>query len=147
VLDEIDAQLPPDRPRYLMGVGEPRDVLAAVLRGVDMFDCVLPTRNGRNAQAFTSCGRIRLRNACWTEDDGPLEEACDCYTCRNFSRGTLRHLFMADEMLGPILVTIHNLRFFTRLMENIRSAIAAGNLSELAGRWTEQMYAQEAESD
>jgi len=147
VLDEIDTQLPADRPRYLMGVGEPRDLLAAVQRGVDMFDCVLPTRNGRNAQAFTAGGRIRLRNACWAEDRRGLEDGCDCYTCRSFARGTLRHLFMAEEMLGPILVTIHNIRFFARLMAAIRSAITAGNLSEMAGQWIERMYAEDAAPD
>ena len=87
VLDGIDGLLPADRPRYLMGVGEPADILAAVLAGVDMFDCVLPTRNGRNAEAFTWTGRVRLRNARWTDDDSPLEPGCHCYTCRQFSRG------------------------------------------------------------
>ncbi len=140
VLDDIDSQLPAEKPRYLMGVGEPRDLLAAVMRGVDMFDCVLPTRNGRNAHAFTFGGRIRLRNARWAEDAGPLEDGCDCYACRNFSRGMLRHLFMAKEMLGPTLVTIHNLRFFSRLTESIRSAIAEGNLDAMVHRWNEQMY-------
>ncbi|MHC4981955.1 MAG: tRNA guanosine(34) transglycosylase Tgt [Planctomycetota bacterium] len=146
VLDEVDKQLPSDRPRYLMGIGEPRDLLEAVRRGMDMFDCVLPTRNGRNAQAFTFGGRIRLRNARWAEDTDPLEVDCDCYTCRNFSRGALRHLFMAEEMLGPVLATIHNLRFFTRLMEAIRSAIAEGRLAEAAKKWIAQMYAREDES-
>ena len=144
VLDEIDGQLPKDRPRYLMGVGEPRDILQAVLRGIDMFDCVLPTRNGRNAQAFTFAGRLRLRNARWAADRAPLEEGCDCYACRHFSRGTLRHLFMAQEMLGPTLVSIHNLRFFCRLMEAVRSAISQGTLEEQVPRWIEQMYAGEA---
>ncbi|HUS47701.1 MAG TPA: tRNA guanosine(34) transglycosylase Tgt [Phycisphaerae bacterium] len=147
LLDEIDSQLPRDRPRYLMGVGEPRDLLAAVMCGADMFDCVLPTRNGRNAQAFTSDGRIRLRNARWADDPAPLEEECDCYTCRNFSRGTLRHLFMADEMLGPVLVTIHNIRFFARLMEAVRSAIAAGNLETRSRQLLERMYAQRNDRD
>jgi queuine tRNA-ribosyltransferase len=140
VLEETDGQLPKDRPRYLMGVGEPRDILQAVLRGIDMFDCVLPTRNGRNAQAFTFAGRLRLRNARWARDRAPLEESCDCYACRHFSRGTLRHLFAAQEMLGPTLVSIHNLRFFSRLMDAVRSAIDAGTLQGLAPRWIEQMY-------
>jgi queuine tRNA-ribosyltransferase len=143
VLEETDAQLPKDRPRYLMGVGEPRDILQAVLRGIDMFDCVLPTRNGRNAQAFTFAGRLRLRNARWSADRAPLEEGCDCYACRHFSRGTLRHLFMAQEMLGPTLVSIHNLRFFARLMEAVRGAIADGTLERQAPRWIERMYGEE----
>jgi queuine tRNA-ribosyltransferase len=137
VLDRIDGQFPPDRPRYLMGVGEPRDIAAAVARGVDLFDCVLPTRNGRNAQAFTSAGRVHMRNARWRKDPSPLEPDCDCYTCRNFSRGVLRHLFLAKEMLGPILVSIHNLRFYTRFMARIREAIAERNLAA----WSEQVLA------
>jgi len=138
VLDDIDDQFPRDRPRYLMGVGEPRDIAAAVARGVDLFDCVLPTRNGRNAQAFTHSGRVHLRNARWTRDDRPLEGDCDCYACRHYSRGVLRHLFLAKEMLGPILVSIHNLRFFSRFMAGIRQAVAAGNLAE----WSEQALAR-----
>ena len=140
VLDAIDEQLPADRPRYLMGVGEPRDMLSAVLRGIDMFDCVLPTRNARNAQAFTWTGRIRLRNSRHAQDRRPLEETCTCYTCRNFSRGTLRHLFMAREMLAATLLTIHNLRFFADLTDAIRSAIAAGNLLPKAWQWIDAMY-------
>ena len=140
VMEAIGRQLPPDRPRHLMGVGEPRDILGAVARGADMFDCVLPTRNGRNAQAFTWSGRLRLRNARWTRDTRPLEEGCDCYTCRNFSRGMIRHLFLAKEMLGPTLVSIHNLRFFTRLMGAIRDAIVAGDLESKARGWIDRMY-------
>ena len=145
VLEAIDGQLPKDRPRYLMGVGEPRDIVEAVLAGIDLFDCVLPTRNGRNAQAFTFSGRLRLRNARWSADRSPLEEGCDCYTCRHFSRGTLRHLFVAREMLGPTLVSIHNLRFFSRFMERIRSAIAEGTLAQQAPAWVEEMYGEERE--
>ncbi len=141
VLDHIDAQLPADKPRYLMGVGEPRDILAAVLRGVDMFDCVMPTRNGRNAQAFTWQGRIRLRNAQWTQSDIPLDANCHCYCCRNFSRGTLRHLFAAGEMLGPTLVSIHNLHFFAEFMAAIRAAIEAGTLATQVDTWLEAIYA------
>jgi len=140
VLDRIDGQFPADRPRYLMGVGEPRDIIAAVARGVDMFDCVLPTRNGRNAQAFTWRGRLRLRNARWAQDPAPLAEDCDCYTCRHFSRGALRHLFVAREMLGPTLVTIHNLRFFASLMSAIREAVAAGTLADTTERRLAEMY-------
>jgi len=140
VLEAIDGQLPADRPRYLMGVGEPRDIVAAVLRGVDMFDCVLPTRNGRNAEALTWQGRIRLRNACWADDAKPLDESCGCYTCRNFSRGTLRHLFMAKEMLGPTLATIHNLHFFADLMSALRQAVADGNLAAAAESMLQRIY-------
>jgi len=140
VLDATDGQLPPSRPRYLMGVGEPRDIVAAVLRGIDMFDCVLPTRNGRNAQAFTWQGRLRLRNARHAEDAAPLDETCDCYCCRNYSRGVLRHLFMAKEMLGPTLVTIHNLHFFSTFMIAIRAAIAAGTLKASANAWLGAIY-------
>jgi queuine tRNA-ribosyltransferase len=145
VLDAVDGQLPRSKPRYLMGVGEPRDILAAVLRGVDMFDCVLPTRNGRNAQAFTWGGRLRLRNAAMAKDLRPLEDGCDCYSCRHFSRGTIRHLFMAQEMLGPTLVTIHNLRFFSRFLEAIRAAIAAGDLEEKSRQWAGEMYPEGAQ--
>jgi queuine tRNA-ribosyltransferase len=141
VLDDVDAQLPADRPRYLMGVGEPRDILAAVLRGIDLFDCVLPTRNGRNGQAFTFSGRLRLRNARFADDPAPLEPDCDCLACRSFSRGALRHLFMADEMLAPTLVSIHNLRFFARLMSAVREAVARGNLADRARAWNEALYA------
>jgi len=112
-----------------------------------MFDCVLPTRNGRNAQAFTWAGRIRLRNARWAADATPLDETCNCYTCRNFSRGMLRHLFMAGEMLGPILVSIHNLRFFAQFMLAIRQAIAAGELGQQADRWISQIYRQDNYDD
>jgi len=115
--------LPADRPRYLMGVGEPRDVVASVAAGVDLFDCVLPTRNGRNALAFTFGGPMRLRNERHKTDRRPIEEDCDCPACRRFSRGALRHLFAAGEMLGPILVTIHNLRFFVRFFGRLRQAI------------------------
>lgn len=140
VLDDVDAQLPADRPRYLMGVGEPRDILAAVARGVDMFDCVLPTRNGRNGQAFTWTGRLRLRNAICARDTRPIEPDCECYACRNFSRGAIRHLFLAGEMLAATLVSIHNLHFFARLMSAIRGAIREGDLAAEAKRWGERMY-------
>ncbi len=135
VLDAVDGQFPADRPRYLMGVGEPRDILAAVGRGVDMFDCVLPTRNGRNAQAFTWNGRLRLRNAVHATDAAPIDEGCGCFTCRTYSRGTIRHLFMAKEMLGPTLVTIHNLHWFAEFMAAIRTSIEAGTFKQDATRW------------
>lgn len=139
VLDDIDDVLPHTKPRYLMGVGEPRDILAAVARGVDMFDCVLPTRNGRNAQAFTWNGRVRLRNAKHQLDTSPIDENCSCYACRNYSRGAIRHLFMAREMLGPTLVSIHNLHFFADFLEHIRQAIRNKNFAQLSAQWISQM--------
>jgi queuine tRNA-ribosyltransferase len=122
-LPATTALLPFDRPRYLMGVGRPEDILAAVACGVDMFDCVLPTRNGRNASACTANGPLRLRNACHKRDPAPLESCCECYTCRHFSRAYLHHLFLADEMLGPSLLSLHNVAFYCRLMAEIRQAI------------------------
>jgi len=130
-IDQTAKLLPEEKPRYLMGVGYARDILEAVRRGVDMFDCVLPTRNGRNGLAFTYAGARRMRNAKYTLDKGPIEEGCDCYACRNFSRGYVRHLFQVEEMLGPTLVSIHNLRFFQRWMTDIRAAIREGRLANL----------------
>jgi queuine tRNA-ribosyltransferase len=117
-------RLPLDRPRYLMGVGRPEDILDGVRCGVDMFDCVLPTRNGRNACAFTANGTLHFRNACHKRDSAPLESDCPCYTCRNFSRAYLHHLFLAKEMLGPTLLSLHNVAFYCRLMADTRQAIA-----------------------
>ncbi|HLW64636.1 MAG TPA: tRNA guanosine(34) transglycosylase Tgt [Gemmataceae bacterium] len=122
--------LPTEKPRYLMGVGRPEDILAAVAAGIDMFDCVLPTRNGRNASAFTRTGSLRLRNACHRRDSRPLESDCGCYTCAHFSRAYLHHLFQVDEMLGPTLLSIHNVAFYTRLMREIRDAIREGRFAE-----------------
>jgi queuine tRNA-ribosyltransferase len=124
------ALLPFDKPRYLMGVGRPEDILEAIVRGVDMFDCVLPTRNGRNASAFTGAGPLRLRNSRHKRDPAPLESDCPCYTCRRFSRAYLHHLFLAEEMLGPILLSLHNVAFYCRLMDGVRQAIVAGRLAE-----------------
>ena len=132
ILDEFAPALPADRPRYLMGVGYPRDIVAAVCAGIDMFDCVLPTRNGRNALAFTTAGPIRLRNARFTADSGPIEADCTCPACRKFSRGAIRHFFFADEMLGPVLVSLHNVWFYQRLMCDIRRAIANGAMADFA---------------
>ena len=121
--------LPTDRPRYLMGVGRPQDLLEAIYLGVDMFDCVMPTRNGRNALAFTDRGTVRLRNRQYADDTGPLDPACPCSACRH-SRGYLRHLFVADEMLGPILVSIHNVTYYQRLMADAREAITVDRLGQ-----------------
>ncbi len=118
--------LPPQRPRYLMGVGPPEDLLFAVAAGIDMFDCVMPTRNGRNGWAFTADGIVKVKNSLHARECVPLEEGCDCYTCVNFTRSYLRHLFNAGEMLGMTLVSLHNLRFFARLMEGARDAITRG---------------------
>lgn len=115
--------LPQDKPRYLMGVGLPQDIIQAVEQGVDMFDCVVPTRYGRNGTAFTSTGKMTVRNAPYIEDSGSLDSRCSCYTCQNFSRAYLRHLFNADEMLGPRLVSLHNVHFFLEMMRRMREAI------------------------
>lgn len=128
--------LPESKPRYLMGVGYERDVVMAVAAGVDMFDCVLPTRNGRNANAFTRNGSIRLRNARFADDHAPIDPSCDCEACAGgFSRAYLRHLFTAEEMLGPTLVSVHNIRHFQRLMMDIRTAIREDAWSWLLGSW------------
>jgi len=132
VLAGVGPRLPADRPRYLMGVGYPRDIVAAVASGVDMFDCVLPTRNGRNAYAFTAQGPLRLRNRGFARDGGPIEVGCDCYACLNFTRGAIRHFFCAGEMLGPVLLSVHNIRFYQRLMADIRRAIAGGTFDAFA---------------
>jgi queuine tRNA-ribosyltransferase len=124
------ALLAANRPRYLMGVGRPEDILAAVACGLDLFDCVLPTRNGRNASAFTADGPIRLRNAQHKRDPAPIESRCSCYTCHNFSRAYLHHLFLADEMLGPTLLSLHNVAYYCRLMAEVRQAIQEGRFAE-----------------
>ena len=140
ILDVTCPALPHDKPRYLMGVGRPEDLLEAIRRGIDMFDCVMPTRNGRNALAFTDSGTLRLRNAVHQRDPRPLEEDCPCPACRH-SRGYLRHLFMADEMLGPMLLSAHNLTYYQRLMAQARDAIAADRFTEFHDerkrRWQE----------
>jgi queuine tRNA-ribosyltransferase len=122
--------LPADRPRYLMGVGRPVDLVEAVLRGIDLFDCVLPTRNGRNAMAFTSQGPLRLRNLAYQRDEGPLDPDCACPVCRSFSRGYLRHLFLVNEMLGPILLSWHNIAYYQRLLAELRTAIREQRAAE-----------------
>lgn len=121
--------LPLERPRYLMGVGRPVDLVEAVARGIDMFDCVMPTRNGRNATAFTWNGVVKLRNASHADDPGPLDPTCDCPTCRGFGRAYLRHLFLVEEMLGPVLVSLHNLAFYCRLMREMRASLAEGTFA------------------
>ena len=126
VLEGLQPLLPTDRPRYLMGVGTPEDLVESVHRGIDMFDCVMPTRNARNGHLFTSTGVVKIRHARHASDTAPLDEACDCYTCRNYSRAYLRHLDRCNEILGARLNTIHNLHFYLDLMRRMREAIAAG---------------------
>ena len=126
VLDATEPALPADRPRYLMGVGTPDDILGAVARGIDMFDCVIPTRAGRTARAYTRRGTLNLRNARFADDDGPLDEGCACPGCTRHARAYLHHLFKANEMLGPMLLTWHNLTYYQDLMAGLRAAIVAG---------------------
>ncbi|MEM7612515.1 MAG: tRNA guanosine(34) transglycosylase Tgt [Pseudomonadota bacterium] len=142
VLDALQPVMPATAPRYLMGVGTPADIVKAVARGVDMFDCVMPTRHGRNGYLFTSEGTLKIRNARFADDTGPLDPACDCYTCRNFSRAYLRHLDKCNEMLGPQLLTLHNLHYYQQLMKKIRSAIEAGDFDTFA-----QEYLSSAECE
>ncbi len=130
VLDYTVDYLPDDKPRYLMGVGFPVDILNAVERGIDMFDCVIPTRNGRNGCAFTSTGKVKILNSQYKEDSAPLDEICGCYTCQNFSRAYLRHLFMANEILGLSLISLHNIFYFQDLMRQIRESIAKGEFKD-----------------
>ncbi len=130
VLDHLAHKMPEDKPRYLMGVGKPEDLVEGVRRGVDMFDCVMPTRNARNAHLFVSTGVVKLRNASNKTDTRPLDETCDCYTCQNFSRAYLHHLDKCHEILGAQLNTIHNLRYYQILMAGLRAAIEQGKLDD-----------------
>lgn len=135
ILDCLADQLPRDRPRYLMGVGTPEDIVAAVGRGIDMFDCVMPTRHARNGYLFTHQGIVRIRNAVHRHDDGPLDPLCHCYTCRHYSRAYLHHLDRCREILGARLQTTHNLFFYQSLMRGLRAAVAAGRYGEFAGEF------------
>jgi queuine tRNA-ribosyltransferase len=143
VLDHIMPRMPADRPRYLMGVGLPTDILDAVARGVDMFDCVIPTRHARNGYLFTDTGTLRIRNARHREDTRPLQPGCECYTCQNYSRSYLRHLDACGEMLGSRLNTIHNLHFYLKLMRDIRAAIETGEFD----RFNREFRARLAEGE
>jgi len=143
VLDHAPAMLPADRPRYLMGVGKPDDIVGAVLRGVDMMDCVLPSRSGRTGQAFTARGPVNLRNARHATDPRPLEDGCDCPACRGYSRAYLHHVVRAGEIIASMLLTWHNLAYYQRLMADLRAAIAAGTL----GRMVAQFEAARAMGD
>ena len=143
MLDGIVSHLPKDRPRYLMGVGTPEDLVEAVRRGVDMFDCVMPTRNARNGHFFTSTGVVRIRNARYETDTGPLDEACSCYTCMNYSRAYLRHLDRCGEILAARLGSIHNLHFYLSLMQTMRTAIEEHRFETFAA----DFYARRSRSD
>ncbi len=135
VLAATVPDLPSDRPRYLMGVGRPGDIVAAVLRGIDMFDCVIPTRHARTGFLYTAGGVVKIRNARYRTDTGPLDPACDCYTCSHYSRAYLHHLDRCGEILGSRLATLHNLYFYQRLMRDLRASIEAGNLTGLAAQY------------
>jgi queuine tRNA-ribosyltransferase len=134
ILDSLMPVMPKDKPRYLMGVGKPADIINGVLRGIDMFDCVLPTRNARNGHLFTSEGVIKIRNAIYKKDLQPLDPNCDCYTCHNYSRAYLHHLDKCKEILGARLNTIHNLRYYQGLMNNLRTAIEQNKLAEIKSK-------------
>jgi len=134
IMNHVLPQMPAGKPRYLMGMGTPEDLIEAVLAGADMFDCVLPTRNARNGWLFTRSGDVKIRNARWRDDARPLDEACACYACRNFSRAYLYHLQKANEILGARLNTIHNLHYYLDLMRQLRAAIEAGRLAETAAQ-------------
>jgi queuine tRNA-ribosyltransferase len=141
-LDFAAQQLPADRPRYLMGVGKPDDIVGAVERGIDMFDCVLPTRSGRTGQAFTRTGPINIKNAKFAEDERPLDPECGCPVCAGWSRAYIHHLVRAGEMLGAMLMTEHNVRFYQALMADLRSAIFAGRLTAFATAFRERYGAR-----
>ncbi|NMB76151.1 MAG: tRNA guanosine(34) transglycosylase Tgt [Myxococcales bacterium] len=135
VVADVAPRMPPERPRYLMGVGEPRDILMAVSAGIDMFDCVLPTRNARNGSLFTRRGRIQIRNSVHARADRPIEEGCACPACRRFSRAYLRHLYLSNEILGHRLNTLHNLHFFAEFMRDVRRAIREDRLAAFAAEF------------
>lgn len=142
VLEELEPALPQGKPRYLMGVGFPEDLLAGIARGVDLFDCVAATRNGRHGSAWTADGRVNVRGAALRLDAGPLDAECDCELCTRFSRAYLRHLFLAEEHLGPRLVSIHNIRFLIRLAEQARERILEGTFEHWAAEWQRRYFAK-----
>jgi queuine tRNA-ribosyltransferase len=143
VVSEVAPDLPADRPRYLMGVGTPEDLIEAVSYGVDMFDCVLPTRNGRTGQAFTSRGKLNVKNAQWALDTRPLDDSCACSVCKRHSRAYLRHLYMSGEMLASVLLTHHNLAFFLDTMRRVRQSIRSGDFTKFRQEFTERLNANE----
>jgi queuine tRNA-ribosyltransferase len=137
IMETLIPLMPPESPRYLMGVGTPEDIVEGVRLGVDMFDCVMPTRNARNGMLFTSRGNIQIKNSCYADDDSPIEEGCTCYTCRRFSRAYLRHLFIARELLAYRLNTLHNLHYYLSLMFAMRAALEEGSFDA----WRTGFYA------
>ena len=139
IIADIAPLMPSDKPRYLMGVGTPEDLIESIARGVDMFDCVLPTRNGRNGQAFTSCGKLNIKNARFATDTRPLDEQCSCSVCRRHSRAFIRHLYLAGEMLASMLLTHHNLAFFLDTMRRVRQAIRSGQFAKFRREFTEKL--------
>lgn len=142
ILERVDAELPGNRPRYLMGVGFPEDLVEGVARGVDLFDCVAPTRMGRNGSVFTPEGRLNIKRAEHRRSDRPLDETCDCAACRRFTRAYLRHLFVTDEILGLRLLSLHNVHFLVRLMRSAREAIRAGTFAQWRGDWTARYHSR-----
>ena len=142
ILEHTLPQMPAGKPRYLMGVGTPSDIVLAVLRGVDMFDCVMPTRNARNGSLFVADGVVRIRNARYRDDPRPIEAGCGCYTCRHYSRAYLRHLDQCGEMLGSHLNTVHNLHFYMQLMASLRRSIERGSLEAFAGAFLARQQSQ-----
>jgi queuine tRNA-ribosyltransferase len=146
IAQTVADKLPSDRPRYLMGMGTPLDLVNGVARGIDMFDCVMPTRNARNGTVFTHYGKMVLKNSVYARDFSPLDETCQCYTCRHFSRAYVRHLFLSGEMLGPTLATYHSLHFYSDLMREMREAIAANRFSKWRAEFVEQYESGAAHS-
>ncbi|HXT14511.1 MAG TPA: tRNA guanosine(34) transglycosylase Tgt [Gemmatimonadaceae bacterium] len=142
ILEVVDSELPSDRPRYLMGVGFPEDLVEGVLRGVDLFDCVAPTRMGRNGAAFTNDGRLNIKRAEFRTDKRPLDERCDCTACRRFSRAYIRHLFTSDEILGLRLLSLHNVHFLVHLMRDARAAIRAGTIDAWSREWLARYHSR-----
>jgi queuine tRNA-ribosyltransferase len=147
ILERVDTELPTDRPRYLMGVGFPEDLVEGVARGVDLFDCVAPTRMGRNGAVFTADGRMNIKRAEHRRSDLPIDDACGCATCRRFTRAYLRHLFVTDEILGLRLLSLHNVHFLVRLMRDAREAIRAGRFAQWSGDWTRRYHSRSSTTE
>ena len=147
ILERVDVELPADRPRYLMGVGFPEDLVEGVARGVDLFDCVAPTRMGRNGSVFTPDGRLNIKRAEFRRSDAPIDETCDCGACKRFTRAYLRHLFVTDEILGLRLLSLHNVHFLVRLMRTAREAIRAGTFASWKSEWTARYHSRTSTSE
>jgi queuine tRNA-ribosyltransferase len=147
ILETVDAELPDDRPRYLMGVGFPEDLVEGVTRGIDLFDCVAPTRMGRNGTVFTPDGRMNIKRAEFRRDERPLDEECACSACRRFSRAYIRHLYVADEILGLRLLSLHNVHFLVQLMRDARAAIRAGRIAEWRHQWLARYHSKSSTTE